>query len=233
MQQKNPNSEISFFKLALELEKQFKKELIDNGVHFRANLNSLSLISVGAEKPELGVQCKKHDNWSTEILFDYIERINNKPLPQRPTPEKSLQAWVIKQAQENDNILTFADSIRFITSELAFSDPEKGKIVSDIIGFDTKQNRIVILELKSDRLLKRLVEQVDNFDYIISQNQQLFDDLLSIYGYKTDNKPLKAILWPNAKTSPLAKLEDLKIAEYVYDFDGNNYKIKNTHPNNK
>ncbi len=223
------DNEIKYFNLAFELEKQLKNELINNQVHFRANINSLSLISVDSDRPELGIQCKDHDLWSIEILDSYIQKIRSKPFPKRPTPEKSLQAWVIKQAQENDHILSFNKAIRFITSELAFSDNEKGKIVSDIIGFDIIEKRIVILELKSDRLLKRLIEQVNNFEYIISKNKTFFDNLLSIYGYKTENTPLKAILWPNASTSPLAKLENLGIVEYVYDLDENNFKIKNTH----
>ena len=220
------NNDTQFFKLALDLEKQFKDELIKSEVHFRANLNSLSLISVSSNKPELGVPCKNHTQWTSEILHTYIKKIQNKPEPKRPTPEKSLQARIIKEAQANKYKLPFDNSIIFITSELAMSNNNGAKIVSDIIGFDTESNQLVIIELKSDRLLKRLIEQVDNFEDIINDNFWFFHDLVTINGFdKLSEFSRKAIVWPYKKTSPLEKLKELDISEYTYEMSENSYSF--------
>lgn len=215
-----------FFKLALELEKQFKGELITNEVHFRANLNSLSLVSIGSNKPELGVPCKNHNQWTLEILYTYIKRIQNKPEPKRLTPEKLLQAQIIKEAQANNRKLPFDNSIIFITSELAMCNNSGKKIVSDIIGYNTTTNQLVIIELKSDRLLKRLIEQVESFEKIINDNSYFFQELITLNGFgKLAEAPKKVIVWPYKKTSPLEKLKELNITEYVYKLNDNNYSF--------
>ena len=229
----NQNNDTRFFKLALELEKQFQNELIENEIHFRASLNSLSLISVGADKPELGVPCKNHNPWTRDILRTYIKKIQSKSIPKRPTPEKSLQAWIIKEAQANDHKLPFDNSIKFITSELAIHNSNGTKIVSDIIGYDTATNKLVIIELKSDRLLKRLIEQVDSFEEIIHDNFWFFHDLVTLHGFgKLEEVSRKAIVWPHERTSPLVKLKDLDIAEYTYQENGNSYSFIDHSKNN-
>lgn len=226
MQSENQNIDTRFFKLALELEKQFQDELIKNEVHFRASLNSLSLISVSADKPELGVPCKNHKQWTIEILHNYIEKIKNKPIPKRPTPEKSLQAWIIKESQANDHKLPFDNSIQFLTSELAIHNINGTKIVSDIIGYDTDTNQLIIIELKSDRLVKRLIEQVNNFEEIVHDNFWFFHDLVTIRGFGTlEEISRKAIVWPHERTSPLEKLKDLDITEYTYQSNGDGYNF--------
>lgn len=213
-----------FFQIALELEKQFRDQLIENEVKFRASLNSLSLISLSKERPELGVTCKDHQCWTSEVLDAYIEKIKSKPIPGRPTPEKLLQAWIIKSAQENNHQLPFGSAIRFITSELAIHNKKESKIVSDIIGYDTKTKQLVIVELKSDRHLKRLIEQVDNFEEIISDNFLFFRNLLALHGFsKLEKESKKVIVWPHERTSPLEKLQKLNIAEYTYQKVGENY----------
>jgi len=220
------DNDTQFFKLAIELEKQFEDQLIANEIHFRASLNSLSIISVSTDKPELGVPCKNHNQWTAEILRSYIEKIKSKPAPKRPTPEKSLQAWIIKEAQANNHKLPFDNSIKFITSELAMHNYNGAKIVSDIIGYDTDTNQLVIIELKSDRLLKRLIQQVDSFEEIIHDNFWFFHDLVTLHGFgKLEEVARKAIVWPHEKTSPLEKLKELDIAEYTYQENKGNYNF--------
>lgn len=213
-----------FFKLAKELELQFKNELIKNEVHFRPNLNSLSLISISSNKPEIGITCKTHENWSKEILNSYIQIIENKPTPKRPTPEKDLQSWIIKNALINNNSLPFDPNIKFITSELAICNNNGHKVVSDILGFDTKTNALIVIELKSDRLLKRLIEQVNNFEEVILEKRLFFENLLQLHCINNSiNSVLKAIVWPYERTSPLKKLKDLEIKEYTYHKENNEY----------
>ena len=195
-------------------------------MHFRANLNSLSLISVSSNKPELGVQCKNHNQWTSEILNSYIKKIHSKSEPERLTPEKLLQAQIIKEAQANNRKLPFDNSIIFITSELAMRNNSGTKIVSDIIGYNTATNQLVIIELKSDRLLKRLIEQVENFEKIINENFYFFQELINLNNFdKLSLAPKKAIVWPYKNTSPLEKLKGLNIAEYTYKLYDNNFSF--------
>ncbi len=220
------NNILQFFKLAIELEEEFKWELIKNDVHFRPNLNSLSLISVNSIRPELGVQCKKHQEWTIDILHNYIKKILSKPVPQRSTPEKSLQAWIIKESQRNENNLPFDSSLKFIASELAIPNKNGKKIVSDILYYDTLSGQLVIVELKSDRHLKRLIEQVNNFEKIIHDNFRFFKELVRLNGYDNLERTLqKTIIWPHKRTSPLKKLKKLHIGEYTYEVNGNNYSF--------
>jgi hypothetical protein len=228
MKSDNIKIDTKFFKLAIDLERQFHEELIKNDVHFRASLNSMSLISVSEDKPELGVSCKNHDPWTLEILNNYIKIITTKPKPKRPTPEKSLQAWIIKEARMNNYKLPFDNSIQFLTSELAISNSNGNKIVADIIGYDSKTNQLIIIELKSSRLLKRLIEQVNNFEEIIHENFSFFMNLTSLHGSsKLEKVSKKAIVWPHERTSPLKKLSDLDIAEYTYKKYENSYSFIN------
>ena len=214
-----------YFKLSIELESQFSNILRDNHVHFRGNLNSLSLISVSDKKPELGVACTEHLEWTEEIIWIYINKIKAKSIPQRPTPEKSLQAWIIRKSLENNHLLPFDESIRFITSELAITDETRGKVVSDIIGFDLKANRIVILELKSKRQLSRLIQQVENFESIINKNKSFFDELLCLHGLQVKEGPLKAVIWPRPIKFSLSNLTERNITEYCYLEGNDDFKI--------
>lgn len=214
-----------YFRLAVEFEKQFVEILFKNQVHFRGNLNSLSLISISEDKPELGVTCRMHTHWTESIVQSYIDKIIDKPEPKRATPEKSLQAWIIRKSLENKHLLPFNKSIRFITSEFAIQDDIKGKIVSDILGYDVKMNRLVILELKSARHLSRLIEQVNNMEYIVNKYPSFFEELVGLHGYQIKNDPLKTIIWPKPKRFSLSDLKARNIVEYVYEKEGNNYVI--------
>lgn len=214
------NEELKNFKLTIELEKRFRDELTENEVHFRANIHSLSLISISQAKPELGVTCKNHPDWTSEILRSYIKQVKQLPEPKRYTPEKTLQAWIIKAAQKNNGNLPFSDSIKLITSELALSNDRGTKTVADIIGFDVRSDQLVIIELKSERQLKRLIEQVDNFEKIIQDNYTFFENLVALHGFNSmDSEIRKAIVWPHRRTSPLAELKDENIDEFTYRED--------------
>lgn len=217
-----------YFRLAHELENKFHAKLSKNEVHFRPSMNSLSMISVSSLKPEIGCSCKNHDEWSDEIIESYIQIIDTKEPPKRPTPEKSLQAWMIKYSQNHDFYLPFERKTKFITSELAITNSRGEKIVSDIIGYDMSSQAIVVIELKSERLLTRLVEQVDNFEKIIQENENLFKEILNIHGIDNLNQSIsKAIVWPYAETSPLKKLEELGIQEYTYTNIDDYFRVQN------
>ena len=218
---------IEYFKLAHRLNEDNKTILLKEKVHFRASLNSISLISISNEKPELGIKCNANKYQATENISDVlskdITKIKIKPVPKRPTPEKELQSWIINYALNNKNSLPFDNDIKFITSELAIINQEGKRIVTDIIGYSESLKQLFVIELKSERLRKRLIEQVNNFENVIIENPDFFNQLLSIYGFKSSkdfSKNIsKVIVWPYKKTSPDKMLIELDIIEFTYQED--------------
>ena len=225
---------IENFILAHSLNQNYKPLLLEANVHFRPSVNSMSLVSLSAEKPELGVQCNlakynQPDDLQMLILRD-VEKINAKLIPQRPTPEKELQSWIIKYALSNSDSLPFDHNIKFITSELAIYNKSNQRIVTDILGYNQDTNQLCVIELKSDRLLKRLIEQVENFESIIRENFEFFEKLVSLYGLTNEKVPsrevMKIIVWRDEKTSPLSKINEAGIKEITYVKQQNNYVFK-------
>jgi len=218
------DSKLKFFKIAKELNKKYKQLLEDNEAHIRGNLNSMSLISLNKETPELGFSGIKTE----QTIIKKIEQLKNKKLG-RPTPEKSLQAWIIKKSLENNYILPFGNNLKFITSEMAlFRQSDNKRIVNDILAFD--DGVLYIIELKSDRNMKRLKEQVDNFEQIIKENISLFSELCLLNNLQWDEKSIKkVIVWPFSKNARYTFKEvDDKVVEYGYIKNDNLYEfIKN------
>lgn len=215
------------FRLAFELEQEFKNELIENEVYFRGSLHSLSLISISKNKPEMGVIYRNYRSRSLDILNVYIQEIKNKQQPKRLKPEKSLQAWIIKQTQLDSGFLPFNQSVKFITSELAIKN-DGVKYIANIIGYDIHTQQIVIIEIKSNRLFNRLKEQVDKFAEIFTENYALFQQLIQLHGFSELAKiPRKVIVWPMARTSPLEKWAEAGVREYTYQEQGEGYSFKN------
>lgn len=219
--------ELKYFSLAHELNEKFKSLLLKNKVHFRPSLNSLSLISISQEKPELGTKCsfKKYNSANNiqELIEEDIEKINIKAEPQRPTPEKYLQALIINYAVKNNNELPFDKNIKFISSEIAVKNIAGKKIVTDILGYNETNNQLCVIELKYDRQEKRLIEQVNNFENVIKEKPEFFSQLLSIHGFiKTSKIPqtiAKLVVWPHEKTSPKIKLKAENIIEITFHPD--------------
>lgn len=211
-------NKLKFFKIVKELNIELHDELVKNNNHFRGNLNSFSLVSLSPEKPELGISNLKSDTDAKNAFH----RLLLKEPPKRPTPEKSLQAWIINKALNNNNRLPFDENIRFITSELAFRNDEGVRVVTDILGYCEKDKQICVIELKSNRALTELKKQVKDFEDIILKNQLFFAELLKLYGHQNPNgfqKIKKIIVWPHAKTSPIEELkkDDIDILEITYE----------------
>ena len=219
--------ELKYFSLAHQLNKKHKMLLDSSKVHFRASLNSLSLISVSEEKPELGTKCSFTKYYSADnpqaLIKTDVQKINSKSIPQRPTPEKHLQAWIINHALKNNNELPFDKNIKFISSEIAVKNNDGKKIVTDILGYNETDNQLCVIELKYDRQEKRLIEQVNNFEKVIKEKTEFFLQLLSIHGFKSNKQVplsiLKLVVWPHEKTSPKIKLKTEYIVEITYHPD--------------
>lgn len=211
------------FKLAYQLNEKYKETLLKGNVHFRASLNSLSLISISEDRPELGVKCSlsqfKASNDIGGLIKENLIKINLKSISENK-PEKKLQAWIINDALNHQHQLPFNHDIKFITSELAIKNG-KNKVVTDILGYNIATKQLCIIELKTERLLKRLIEQVNNFEEIINENPQFFSDLSAIHGYQWQNELpnaiCKIVVWPPRENIFLKKeLIANNILEYTY-----------------
>lgn len=211
--------ELKFFKMAKDLNekhaKLFSKEKEE--VHVRGNLKSMSLISLSEDTPELGFSSIKTEKTILNKLKNEFKNLELGKL----TPEKELQAWIIKKAISNKHILPFGGNIKFITSEMAIKNNDGKRIVNDILGFH-EEHGIFVIELKSDRAMTRLIEQVNSFEKIIENNTELFNDLLKIHDCSTwDKKSItKVIVWPHSengqKSSKYLSSKDVGIIEYGY-----------------
>lgn len=208
---------LNFFKMAKELNEQHKELFATEGeeAHLRGNIKSMSLISLSKDRPELGFS-----NLTTgRTIEDKLLRLKTKELG-RSTPEKELQAWMIRTALKNENhFLPFENEIKFLTSEMALYENEK-RVVNDILGF--KDGKLYVIELKSDRNMQRLIEQVENFEKIIVNNKVFFKEFCELYDCLWNEESIiKVIVWPfknNPKTSQ--NLKDKMIIEFGYEAIG-------------
>lgn len=216
--------ELKYFELAHKLNESYKQLLIDNEVHFRASINSISMISVSNDKPQLGVKCYAPNYKSStdlkNIIVGDINKVKSLIKPLRSTPEKELQAWIIKYALNNNNCLPFEPDIKFITSELSIQNESGKRTVTDILGFNEVARQIYIIELKSERLLKRLIHQVNDFEAVILEKHQFFSQLLSIHGFTSHadffKTIKKVIVWPLGKAPSKEELRRESIIEITY-----------------
>lgn len=206
--------DLKYFEMARDWNVKFFERLKKQNLHCRGNLKSVSLISLNYDTPERGFSNIKSEKKLLELLSE-LEQCNNViEKPKRPTPEKLLQATIINEAiYQNEHYLKFGNKIKFVTSEFAMKYND-AKMVNDILGFSDDGN-LYVIELKSSRNKKELEEQVKSFTNFIKANEELFFNLLNLYGCKWDKRIIKkAVVWN--------KLNDKKvfcndIQEFVYD----------------
>ena len=129
----------------------------------------------------------------------------------RPTPEKALQSWMTANAYRHGRRLealdrATADAVTtlFVADELALPLGSGKRIVCDLLALrchpDGRQIPAVI-ELKSAREMKRLVEQVESYASVIEKNQGAFEALFSaVLGQPVcfSGPAERWIVWPQA-----------------------------------
>ncbi len=192
---------MKFFRIAQELNREYEDILKDKKMHFRGNRGSFSLISLARETPEQGEGGFTEKEQGERFLRDAIDScLANKRKKieagdSRKTREKELQAWIINYAINNEYQLPFSSGLTFLTSELAFTKPEK--IVNDILALDQDGN-LVVIELKSSRDKKTLEGQVKRFFDKIDSNKEFFKDLVKLFAPENvwNEQRRGMIVWP-------------------------------------
>ena len=94
----------------------------------------------------------------------------------------------------------------FVTDEISMPGKD-GKVVCDILALrhDGRRTTPVLLELKSDRLLKRLMEQVNSYSALIDEHAEGFASLFGALldeDVRFDGPTEKWIVWPAASEGP-------------------------------
>ena len=194
---------MKFFRIAQALNNKIElKELLKTKkLHFRGNRESFSLISLDRRTPEQGKGGFHDEKKGEQFLLEKIDAHlagNREKIDagrSKPTREKELQAWIIEYAVNHDYRLPFSDGLTFLTSELAFKEPEK--TVNDILAID-KDGTLVVMELKSSRNKTTLEGQVEDFFGIIDENQDFFRELVALLapGRIWNEKKRGLIVWP-------------------------------------
>jgi hypothetical protein len=202
---------LKYFKIAKELNIKFRKELKLKNAHFRGNIRGFSCVSLDEKTPELGIGrggMKK----PVEGIEKFLKNIHP---PKRRTPEKELQAYIIRKALDSNKKLPIGKNITYVTSELVSYKKQGKKVVTDILALNEK-NDLVVIELKSSRNKTKLINQVNDFEACINRDKQFFIKLVYLLTEKRwSGRVKKIIVWPLAKTSP-RKWENENITEVCY-----------------
>jgi hypothetical protein len=130
----------------------------------------------------------------------------------RLTGEKALQSFLIRESYTHGRSLEPINAasqqtdepveLVFVTDELALP-LEAGKIVCDVLALrrDGGRSTPVLLELKDDRMLSRLVEQVEAYSALVDEHADLFAGLFgALLGedVRFDGPTEKWVVWPSA-----------------------------------
>jgi hypothetical protein len=185
---------VKYFQLAHNLNQEHRTTLIRRDLIFRGNAGSISLVSTAHASPLLGLSNLTAANlrYVTELLSKGKE-FSFEP-PGRPTPEKVLQASILRFALKNVRF-PFAHDVSYMTNEIRV--PYNGKtVLADLLGIDDN-GTLVVIELKSKRLKSKLIAQIETFFNAIEDKRDFFQELVSIYGKEWTGAVKGIVVWPH------------------------------------
>lgn len=184
-------------------------------VHFRPSSGGVAMIGLTPDRPQRGKSGIKGLEWLADNFEEPFQRHCVEVDQGRATVEKALQSWMIAEAyRAGRKMASLIDAstktnepveLLFITDEIALPTTEDrtGRIVCDILALrvDGGQLASVVIELKTERQLTRLVEQVMEYAALVDEHCDLFAELYStILGREVSfTGPCeKWIVWPHA-----------------------------------
>ncbi len=173
-------------------------------VHFRPTSSGVTMVGLRPERPQRG-KGGYRDLAALAADFDAEFRKHCVDVDQgRPTEEKELQSWLVAQAQTNDGVLTPLfpkGDVVFVTDEIPVP-YQGGRIVCDLLAarpFGPGRVRPVLIELKSERAMKRLVQQVTDYATLIDAHPKPFERLYGALlgnAVQFEGPTEKHIVWP-------------------------------------
>lgn len=150
-------------------------------VHMRPSSAGVALISLHPDSPQLGEGGLSPKQAAERLATFSISRV-----PGRSTAEKELQAFIVAEAYRHARRLHCIEPVGqptwFITDELRLPHDNGGDVICDLVGVGLRGGRMVpvVIELKSERSLSRLVEQVTSYSRVIEQERELFAELAGV-----------------------------------------------------
>lgn len=189
--------------------KRIKEELSGVGdhvpVYFRPGSGGISMISINPDRPQVGKRGLR-DLKAISDRFDDMYQKHCMQGPSRPTPEKRLQSYLIAQAlKQSRRMLCLEHSgeeIYFITDEVSLPTCAGEKVCDILAAVRTDGGwRPMHIELKSERAMKRLIEQLDRFSSLIDQHLDAFGRLASTMleiPIQWSGSTQKVLVWPAA-----------------------------------
>ena len=205
----------------IESANEIKDTHLDDRVHLRPVSDGVTIVDLDPKRPQLGHRLSKSELACLRAGGSQADNMINKfkdgPKPKRPTPEKELQSYLIREAYGNGRKMASLNEssqrtdapveLTFITDEIfvlavPVKESKRG-IGCDLLAFrDTDKGRVpVLLELKSERALKKLIEQVEKYSSIIDEHPDHFAKLYSTLLGEGKTVPFagpceKWVVWP-------------------------------------
>jgi hypothetical protein len=178
-------------------------------VHFRPSSGGVAMVGLSADRPQRGKSgIRDFDRLQREFERLYAKHCVDVDQG-RPTPEKRVQSFLLRDAHTHGRrMATLNDAagrtdglvdLVFVTDELAVP-VAGGWVVCDVLAL-REPNIPVIIELKSERQMTRLIAQVEGYAAIIVEHVDLFSRLFSVILGRELNlapDPEKWIVWPQA-----------------------------------
>jgi len=200
-------------------------------LHLRPTSSGITLVDLDLSRPQLG---RGRIGGKTGVRARFIELAAvgpGKP-PGRSTPEKRLQSWLLSEAYNNDRaMVSLSSDLLFVTDEVAM--PGRPGMTCDLLALRTTAAGAVpvVVELKSERSMSRLLEQLDFADVIDTHHdgfERLFAAMLG--QMVTFAGPCERwLLWPAAgdhKVDPrVAELADKGVRVVAYRQRGDSYEL--------
>ena len=181
-------------------------------VHFRPSSTGIAMVGLIHGRPQRG----KSGITNVDRLVSDFESIYGKHCRDidqgRPTGEKALQSFLIRESYKNGRRIEPINlasrhtnapvELVLVTDEIPLPLGD-GKIVCDVLALrrDSGRSTPVLLELKDDRMLTRLVEQVEGYSAIVDEHADLFAEFYgALLGEEVrfDGRTEKWIVWPSA-----------------------------------
>jgi|GEM_PF-411441 len=179
-------------------------------VHFRPGSTGVSMVGLLHDRPQRGRSGITDLEAFARSYASEFEKHCRSVTQGRPTGEKALQSFLIRDAFKNggrlqalndaSNVTDEAVQLTFVTDEIALPFGE-GKIVCDVLALrhDHGRRTPVLLELKDTRAMDRLIEQVETYAALIDEQAELFAELFgALLGeeLRFDGPTEKWMVWP-------------------------------------
>jgi len=200
----------------------------------RPSVGSISLVSCASWTPQLGFSNMNSGSELRATLSALKEGSVNLKAPDRPTPEKSVQSWLIAQSMANgsrveaiERAISDGHSYWFVSDEIALTASEgtegskSVRVVADLLMIRTDENgdsELVNVELKSQRTTQTHDQTRTFWQFMGANEVTLWREFADVMlggpkrNWKTASMSRGIVVWP-ASTNP-SKTTAQAIARY-------------------